>query len=121
MQALDFLNKVADFEGKNLFLLYGEEAYLVDRCREALLAAWNVPFPEMNLTVFQEKVSYADLFGACIQAPCFADLRVIVLEEVDVSEKALRFADILGSSRRRASSSYVSLKSRICARGFIRT
>lgn len=95
MQALDFLNKVADYEGKNLFLLYGEEAYLVDRCRETLLAAWNVPFPEMNLTVFQEKVSYADLFGACIQAPCFADLRVIVLEEVDVSEKALRFADIL--------------------------
>ena len=48
MQALDFLNKVADYEGKNLFFLYGEEAYLVDRCREALLAAWNVPFPEIH-------------------------------------------------------------------------
>ena len=95
MQALEFINEIPALQKENLFLLYGEEHYLVDQCREALLSAFKIPFPEMNLTVIKEKAVFSEVQSACLQAPCFAEYRVVVLEDIDVSEKTFSFEKIL--------------------------
>ena len=95
MQALEFINSISQLQEKNLFLLYGEEHYLIDQCKEALLKAFAIPFPEMNLAVLKENVIFAEVKNACLQAPCFADYRAVILEDVDVSEKTFSFEKIL--------------------------
>ena len=95
MQALEFINQLPQLKTENCFFLYGEEQYLVDHCKDALIAALDIQFPEMNLTILKEKTTYADVKNACLQAPCFAELRVVLLEDIDISEKALQFEKVM--------------------------
>jgi len=97
MKAADFLNHIAHYAGRNLFLIIGTEAYIADTCAEEIIRSFKIQNEAWNLRIFREKASSEEVLAACLQAPCFSLARVTYLDNIDVSEEALRFSDILAA------------------------
>ena len=95
MQTDEFLRRLEEFREANLFVIQGDEPYLMDQAEKALIDSFGLSFPEMNLTVLQDKAGYSDIWNSCMQAPCFAQSRATVLDGIDVSAKDLDFQKIL--------------------------
>ena len=67
---------------KQIYLLYGEEAYLVRQYRDRLLGALLGSGDEMNVNRFEGKgVSVPEIIDMAETLPFFSDRRVIMLEE----------------------------------------
>ena len=95
MQADEFLRRMEEFKDRNLFVIQGDEPYLMEQAEKALIDSFGLSFPEMNLTVLQDKAGYSDIWNTCMQAPCFASSRATVIDGIDVSSKDLDFSRIL--------------------------
>ena len=95
MTAGEFFSRIDQYSDRNIFIGAGSEIYLIDEIRNRLLKYFDVPFPEMNVNVFREKVTYSELETALLQAPAFSPLRAVVIDGIDVSEKSLKFDELL--------------------------
>ncbi len=95
MEALEFIDKLPEFLNKNFFFICGEEAYLLDYSKKVLLDAFNIQFPEFNLITLKGKMTFGELYNSCLQAPCFSNYRVVILEDIDISEKTISFEQIM--------------------------
>ena len=70
---------------KQIYLLYGEEAYLVRQYRDRLLAAMSGGGDPMNVNRYEGKgVSVPEIIDMAETLPFFADRRVILLENTEL-------------------------------------
>lgn len=73
---------------KHIYLLFGEEAYLVRQYKHALLAALVPEGDEMNFTRYREKeFDEASMIETANTLPFFADYRVILVEDSGCFER----------------------------------
>lgn len=74
---------------KQIYLLYGEEAYLKKRFRDSLASAILPSDDGMNMTRFSEKIHDVTLLiQACDTLPFFADRRLVVVENSGLFQNA---------------------------------
>ncbi len=95
MTADEFFSHSEAAGQKNIFTGAGSEIYLLDEIRDRLLKYFDVPFPEMNVNIFRDKVTYQELETAVLQAPAFSPARIVILDRIDIWEKSLKFSEIL--------------------------
>lgn len=70
---------------KQIYLLYGEESYLVRQYRDRLLAAMLGDGSQMNLNRYEGKgVSVEEVIDMAETMPFFSDRRVIILEDTEL-------------------------------------
>ncbi len=83
MKPEEFNRAVARGEFAPLYLLYGDEPYLVERAVKKLLErAVDPGFRDFNLNVFYgNECKGAEVFGAAQTLPMFADLRVVLVKK----------------------------------------
>ncbi len=95
MRAAAFLTNLDVYKDRSVFFIAGTEPYVADACAEGLLRALPIQNQVWNLRVFRGKVTGEDLQTACMQAPLFSPVCAVYLDNIDVSEAALHFLDIL--------------------------
>ena len=70
---------------KQIYLLYGEEAYLVRQYRDRLMEAMLSGGDKMNVNRYEGKgVSVPEIIDMSETLPFFADRRVIILENTEL-------------------------------------
>ncbi len=87
MEAAEFLKKVKEYRQRQLFYLYGAEDYLIDTTVKQLTEALRVENFDFNYSICRGKAEYMEIADLCRQLPCFAQHRVVVLEDLDLFEK----------------------------------
>ena len=95
MEATEFLRKLKEQRQNNLFFIYGAEEYLVDTVAKQLAAALKVEHYELNFSSFREKADFQQISDLCRQLPCFAEHRVVQLEDLDLFEKNSKMPELL--------------------------
>lgn len=74
-----------------VYLLYGDETYLVNQYRDKLLSAVTDREDNMNFAKFAgEKIDPMEIIGFCETMPFFADRRVVLAEETGLFKRAVR-------------------------------
>ena len=74
---------------KNVYLLYGPEAYLRKQYRDKLRAASQNPEDTMNYHYFEGKdVNFGQVIDLAQTLPFFADIRLIVIENSNLFKQA---------------------------------
>ena len=83
---------------KHVYLLYGEETYLVRQYRDRLKAALTVPGDNMNTSVFEGKdINVKELIDLSETLPFFAERRVLFVENSGFFKKSTEdLADYMG-------------------------
>jgi len=77
-----FINDLRSGNVSNLYLLYGNERFLLDKAVEELKDNILTDFPEMNLTIFEDDgLSISDLANACNTLPFGGDRRLILVKD----------------------------------------
>ena len=72
-----------------VYLLYGDETYLVNQYRDKLLSAVTDREDNMNFAKFAgEKIDPMEIIGFCETMPFFADRRVVLAEETGLFKKS---------------------------------
>ena len=61
MKAEEFLKSVETYKGKNVFLFYGEQGYLIDECISKLEALFGVD--DMSLTRFEGSYNSSEVIN----------------------------------------------------------
>ncbi|MGI6664664.1 MAG: DNA polymerase III subunit delta [Christensenellaceae bacterium] len=95
MQASEFLKKIKSLDLPHIYLIIGEEAYMADRVKEALYASFGMQNEGLNETIYREKMTREALQQACLQAPAFSPVRMVYIEEVDISDPTLMMDSLL--------------------------
>lgn len=95
MEAAEFLRKRKEYKGGQLFFLYGNEPYLVDTTAKQLVSELRVANFEFNYTLYREKADFHEVLDMCRQMPCFAEYRVVQLEDLDLFEKNSKMPELL--------------------------
>lgn len=84
MTAEQFL-KQPNFDEK-VCLVYGEERFLTDAVKDAMIALLGVDM--MNLDVREEKTSADEVISITQQMPCFAEHRLLILNDPELMKNA---------------------------------
>ena len=80
-----FINEIRSGNINNLYLLYGNERFLLDKAVEELKNNILTGFPEMNLTIFEgDGLATADLANACNTLPFGGDRRLVIVKDYTV-------------------------------------
>ena len=95
MEAAEFLKKVKEYRQRQLFYLYGAEDYLIDTTVKQLTEALRVENFDFNYSICRGKAEYMEIADLCRQLPCFAQHRVVVLEDLDLFEKSAKMPELL--------------------------
>ena len=95
MEATEFLRKLKEYRNNQLFFLYGAEEYLVDSATAQLVDALKVENFDFNYSVIRGKAEYRVVADLCRQMPCFAEHRVVQLEDLDLFEKSSQMPELL--------------------------
>ena len=95
MEATEFLKKVKEYRQRQLFYLYGAEDYLIDTTVKQLTEALRVENFDFNYSICRGKAEYMEIADLCRQLPCFAQHRVVVLEDLDLFEKSAKMPELL--------------------------
>ena len=66
----------------NVFFVYGEERYLIDSVKDTIVRAMGVDM--MNMDVREEKVTIDEIVSVTQQMPCFAEHRLLILNDPDL-------------------------------------
>ena len=86
MKTID--NDIKRQEFKKVYLLYGEERYLIRQYRDKLKKALSNPDDTMNFTSFEgEDINVKEVIDLAETLPFFADRRVIFLEDSKLFKK----------------------------------
>ena len=73
---------IANRSFRKVYLLYGEEDYLVQQYKHALIDAVAAPGDSMNLNIHRsESLDWGQLQDEILSMPFFADHRMVVLED----------------------------------------
>ncbi|MDF2841027.1 MAG: polymerase delta subunit [Clostridia bacterium] len=77
-----FANDIKAGEVKKVYLLYGEESYLLDRARELLKASVVTAFPELNFNSLDgEALTVEQLQNACDTFPFGSEKKLVVVRQ----------------------------------------
>lgn len=86
MKTID--NDIKRQEFKNVYLLYGEERYLIRQYRDKLKNALASPDDTMNFSSFEgEDINVKEIIDLAETLPFFADRRVLLLEDTKLLKK----------------------------------
>ncbi|MBR4079542.1 MAG: DNA polymerase III subunit delta [Christensenellaceae bacterium] len=69
-----------------VFFVYGEERYLIDSVKDAVIRGMGVDL--MNMDVREEKVTVDEVISITQQMPCFAEHRLLILNDPDLLKSA---------------------------------
>lgn len=76
-----FINSIKSGDVDSIYLLHGNETYLLDKAVEEMTAYLIKDFPEINLTIFEEEnFDLAALINACSTMPFGGDKRLIIVK-----------------------------------------
>lgn len=95
MEAAEFLRKRKEYKASQLFFLYGNEPYLVDTTAKQLIGELRIENFDFNYTVYREKADFREVSDLCRQMPCFAEYRVVRMEDLDLFEKNNQMPELL--------------------------
>lgn len=83
MSYRQLMNDIKSNSVKPVYLMYGNEAYLIDKGWEALKNAVVTSFPELNYTYLQgEKLEASELSAACETFPFGSDKRLVAVRDL---------------------------------------
>ena len=86
MKTID--NDIKRQEFKKVYLLYGEERYLIRQYRDKLKKAMTSPDDTMNFSSFEgEDINVKEIIDLAETLPFFADRRVILIEDSKLFKK----------------------------------
>lgn len=94
MKAEEFLKSVETYKGKNVFLFYGEQGYLIDECISKLEALFGVD--DMSLTRFEGSYNSSEVINVLQSISFFCEYSVAVADSLpdgENAEKLLAFLD----------------------------
>ena len=87
MKTID--NDIKAGEFKKVYLLYGEERYLIRQYRDKLIKAMVKENDTMNFSSFEgDGISQKEIIDLAETLPFFADRRVILIEDAGIFKKA---------------------------------
>jgi len=77
-----FINDLKNEGIGSLYLLYGNERFLLDKAVEELKSRIVSGFPELNLTIFEDDtLDFNDLINACNTLPFGSDRRLVLVKD----------------------------------------
>lgn len=86
-----FANEIKAGEIKKIYLLHGQESYLLDRAKELLREKVVTAFPELNLSVLDgESITVEQLQNACDTFPFGCEKKLVVVRQPGFLKKAER-------------------------------
>ena len=86
MKTID--NDIKAGEFKKVYLLYGEERYLIRQYRDKLIKAMVKENDTMNFSSFEgDGISQKEIIDLAETLPFFADRRVILIEDAGIFKK----------------------------------
>ena len=119
MKTIDNDIKAGDF--KKVYLLYGQERYLIKQYRDKLIKAMVSEGDSMNFSSFEgDGINQKEIIDLAETLPFFADKRVILIEDAGIFSKA---GDELGEYLKdspEARTLYLLRRALISAQSFIR-
>ena len=118
MKTIDNDIKAGDF--KKVYLLYGQERYLIKQYRDKLIKAMVSEGDSMNFSSFEgDGINQKEIIDLAETLPFFADKRVILIEDAGIFSKA---GDELGEYLKDSPEStlYLLRRALISAQSFIR-
>ena len=87
MKTIDNDIKAEDF--KKVYLLYGQERYLIKQYRDKLIKAMVSEGDSMNFSSFEgDGINQKEIIDLAETLPFFADRRVILIEDAGIFSKA---------------------------------
>lgn len=90
-----FINNLKSGDISNLYLLYGNERFLLDKAVEELKDNILTGFPEINLSVFEDDTfEITNLVNACSSLPFCGEKRLVLVKDysglVSKSKKTMK-------------------------------
>ena len=94
MSYKQILDDIKNNEIKSLYLIYGEETFLIDKSVESIVNAVVTNYPEMNYTHLEEEYVKADLIStACETFPFGCEKRLVVVRDIHLLKGATKADD----------------------------
>lgn len=89
MSYITFYNQIKSGDIKSIYLLYGQESYLLDKARELLQENVVTAFPELNYIAFDgEAITVEQLQNACETFPFGCEKKLVVVKHPGFLKKA---------------------------------